>query len=115
MVRSTHCLRVIERERLVENAARVGALFLDGLQQLAADEPLLRGVRGRGLFLAFDLPDKARREAFYQGLFEHGLLAIRSGERSLRFRPVLDTTPEDAARALELLRAQCRRMRTRAG
>ena len=114
MVRATHYLRLIETERLVENAAEMGRLFLDELRRLAAAEPLLTGVRGRGLMLAFDLPDRDARERFYQGLFELGLIAIRCGERSIRFRPVLDIKPAVVHDALALLREQCRRMRAKA-
>ncbi len=111
MVRATHYLRIIEEERLVENAAHMGRLFLDELRRLGADEPLISGVRGRGLMLAFDLPDRDAREKFYRGLFDLGLIAIRCGERSIRFRPVLDITPAVVHEALALLREQCRRMR----
>jgi L-lysine 6-transaminase len=110
MVRSTHCLQIIEREQLVAHAGKMGEVFLKGLQELAAAEPLIIAPRGRGLLLAFDLPDAPRREKFYNGLLQHGLLALRSGERSIRFRPALDV-PEMAVReALELLRQQCKRM-----
>jgi L-lysine 6-transaminase len=111
MVRSTHYLRIIEEERLVENARVMGQKFLDELRQLAADEPILSAVRGRGLMLAVDLPDRAARDRFYQGLFEIGLLAIRCGERSIRFRPVLDITEEVIQSAMVMLREQCRRMK----
>jgi len=114
MVRSTHYLRIIEDERLVENAAHMGRLFLAELRRLADDEPLISGVRGRGLMLAFDLPDRDAREKFYRGLFELGLIVIRCGERSIRFRPVLDITPAVVQDAVALLREQCRRMRAKA-
>jgi L-lysine 6-transaminase len=111
MVRSTHCLRVIEEEKLIDNAETMGRIFLKKLQQLAAEEPSITGVRGRGLILAFDLPDAQTRERFYKGLFETGLLAIRSGEKSIRFRPALDLTAETIEAAMSLLREQCRRLR----
>jgi L-lysine 6-transaminase len=111
MVRSTHYLRIIEEEHLVENAAEKGRQFLEGLRRLAAEQPILSGVRGRGLMVAFDLPSHELREEFYRGLFEVGLLAIRSGERSIRFRPVLDITSGVVQTALELLRRQCQTMR----
>jgi L-lysine 6-transaminase len=114
MVRSTHYLRIIEEEHLVENAAHVGRDFLAELGHLADDEPLISGVRGRGLMLAFDLPDGDAREKFYRGLFELGVVAIRCGERSIRFRPVLDITPAVVHDAILLLREQCRRMRVKA-
>lgn len=111
MVRATHYLGIIERERLVENAALMGGRLLAELEQLAASEPLIRAVRGRGLMIAFDLPDRATRDGFYRGLFERGLLAIRCGERSIRFRPALDLPAVAVERAMEMLRDQCRRTR----
>src|SRR5205085_7758442 len=94
MVRSTHYLRIIEQERLVENAAKVGAYFLDQLRELQHEEPLICAARGRGLFLAFDLPDAKTREEFWHGFFDLGVLTLRSGENSIRFRPALDITAE---------------------
>jgi L-lysine 6-transaminase len=112
MVRSTHYLYVIEREQLVKNAETVGRRFLEELTELAADNPSLSNVRGRGLFMAFDLPDRDQRERFYKGLFEIGMLAIRCGERSIRFRPALDFPITAVDTALGMLKEQCRRMRS---
>ncbi len=111
MVRSTHYLRLIEQEGLIEHAERMGGIFLNGLQQIAAGADLLTAVRGRGLMIAFDLPDRTTREEFYLGLYERGLLAIRSGERSIRFRPVLDITQDALQTALEIIQHQCRLLR----
>jgi L-lysine 6-transaminase len=110
MVRATHYLQIIEQERLVKNAQDLGGMLLEGLCELAANEPLISAPRGRGLMVAFDLPDKAQRDQFYHGLFEIGLLALRSGERSIRFRPALDVCAGEIREALDLLREQCRRM-----
>jgi L-lysine 6-transaminase len=110
MVRATHYLRIIEQERLVDHAAVMGARFLDELDTLAREEPLISGVRGRGLMLAFDLPDRDARERFYRTLYDIGLMAIRSGERSIRFRPVLDITPAVITDALSRVRQACRRL-----
>src|SRR5438128_4065486 len=49
MVRATHCLRIIEQEQLVENARRMGELFLEGLRDLSSKESLITAPRGRGL------------------------------------------------------------------
>jgi L-lysine 6-transaminase len=111
MVRSTHYLRIIDQENLVENAREMGRFFLGELRRLAASEELISGVRGQGLMIAFDLPDRETREEFYRGLFERGLLAIRSGERSIRFRPVLDIEQDILQTALEMIHIQCRQMR----
>src|SRR5262249_48515975 len=73
MVRSTHYMHIIEEEFLVENAAKVGAYFLDQLRDLQRYEPTISAVRGRGLLLAFDLPDAETRERFWKGLFDLGV------------------------------------------
>jgi len=109
MVRSTHYLRIIEKERLVENAAKVGAYFLEQLRDLQREEPLISAARGRGLFLAFDLPDAKTREQFWHGFFDLGVLTLRSGENSIRFRPALDITTEAINEAVELMRKFCRK------
>jgi L-lysine 6-transaminase len=109
MVRSTHNMRIIEQEFLVENAAKVGAHFLDQLRDLQRYEPMITAVRGRGLFLAFDLPDAATRERFWKGLFDLGVLTLRSGERSIRFRPALDITAGVVDEAIGLIRQYCRK------
>src|SRR5581483_4720744 len=111
MVRSTHYLRIIEQEHLVENAAKVGAYFLDQLRNLQNEEPRISAARGRGLFLAFDLPDAKTREEFWHGFFDLGVLTLRSGESSIRFRPALDITMEVIDEAVELMRTFCRKKR----
>jgi L-lysine 6-transaminase len=111
MVRSTHFLHIIEEENLVENARVVGGYFLNRLLELQKENPIMTAVRGRGLFLAFDLPDPATRDKFWKGLFEGGALALKSGERAIRFRPALDITKDVVDEAIDLLRQQCQRMK----
>jgi L-lysine 6-transaminase len=110
MVRSTHFLRIIEKEHLAENAAKVGGYFLDQLRDLQSRTPsgLISAARGRGLFLAFDLPDAKTREEFWKGFFDLGVLTLRSGENSIRFRPPLDITTEVIDEAMDAMRKYCR-------
>jgi L-lysine 6-transaminase len=111
MIRSTHFLRIIEKENLVENARVVGEHFLGALQQLQNEQAIVTAVRGRGLFIAFDLPDPQTRDEFWKGLFDRGLLVLKSGDHSIRFRPALDITTEVVDEAMDLLRAQCKAAR----
>ena len=111
MIRSTHFLRIIEKENLVENARVVGEHFLKALQKLQSEQSLITAVRGRGLFIAFDLPDPKTRDEFWKGVFDRGLLVLKSGEHSIRFRPALDIPTEVVDEAIGLLRAQCQQMK----
>jgi L-lysine 6-transaminase len=110
MVRSTHFLRIIEKENLVENARLVGEHFLKALQQLQSEQPVITAVRGCGLFIAFDLPNGKMRDEFWKGLFDRGLLVLKSGDHSIRFRPALDITTRVVDEAIDLLRAQCQKL-----
>jgi L-lysine 6-transaminase len=60
------------------------------------------------MFLAFDLPDPETREDMWKGLFESGVLTLRSGDQSIRFRPALDMTAEVVDQAINLIRKYCR-------
>src|SRR6184192_4112815 len=109
MARSTHFLRIIEQENLFENAAKVGAYFLEQLLRLQQECPLISAVRGRGLFIAFDLLDAKTRDYLWRELFDAGLLVLKSGEHSIRFRPALDISNQVVNEAMDLLRQHCRR------
>ncbi len=110
-VRSTHFLRIIEREKLVQNARAQGARLLDELKALASHYPFITAVRGRGLLgFAFDLPNRQLRDRFWNGACELGLLVLRCGERPVRFRPVLDLTDDALDEALRIIDAECRRL-----
>jgi L-lysine 6-transaminase len=68
----------------------MGQRLLAGLNELAATSDLISNVRGRGMLVAFDLPDGRSRDIFRGLLLKNGLVALKCGERSIRFRPPLD-------------------------
>ena len=110
MVRSKHYLEIIESENLVENARVMGERIVSGLRELAQECPAISAVRGRGLFIAFDLPDGKMRDQAWKELYDRGLLVLKSGERAIRFRPALDITAEVVDEAMDILRQECRRL-----
>ncbi|HKY61189.1 MAG TPA: aminotransferase class III-fold pyridoxal phosphate-dependent enzyme, partial [Gemmatimonadota bacterium] len=82
-----------------------GEVFLDLLHGVQAEFPeIVSNARGRGLLLAFDLPDTATRSAVRLKCWEEGLATLACGPRSLRFRPPLSFSEDDAERAVTLLR-----------
>jgi L-lysine 6-transaminase len=110
-VRSTHYLRVIEKENLVENARVQGEFFKKELESMAKRYPkIITAVRGRGLLLAFTLPNREMRDQFWKGSYELGLLVVRCGEKSIRLRPVLDIKRSVIEQALHLMDGQCKRL-----
>ncbi len=82
----------------------MGEKLITGLRAVADESKgIMTNVRGRGMMVAYDLPDEARRDMMMKTLEENGLKALKSGIRSVRFRGMLDV-PEDVIRkALEIV------------
>ena len=105
MVRCQRYLEIIEEEKLVENAAAVGAHLLTGLESLQGERPdVVSNARGRGLMCAVDLPDTETRDRLMDKAYELGLMILGCGRRSIRFRPALDITKAEIDEALDLVR-----------
>jgi 4-aminobutyrate aminotransferase-like enzyme len=98
-------LDIIEREGLVENAARVGAYLRQGLKQLSARHPAMGDVRGAGLFNAVELvkddektPAPELTAAVINGLRHRQVLIGAAGAHgsALKIRPPLCFTAANA-------------------
>lgn len=101
MVRSQRYFEIIEEEKLVENAARVGEAFMAGLTRLAEQFPTaVSNVRGRALFCAFDLPSGDVRDKAIKAMAENDLLVLSSGHRSVRFRSPINLSMDEAQEGL---------------
>lgn len=99
MMRSRKYLEIIEEEGLLQNADRMGQYML---QQLTTC-PGISNRRGRGLMIAFDLDDAAMADRVRDLAFDRGLLILRCGEKSIRFRPMLDITKQSIDEAISIL------------
>ena len=104
MVRCARYLEIMAEDRLIEQAARVGTAFKEALTEVQRHYGMIDNVRGRGLLLAFDLPDAEVRDRTRQRCWDAGLATLACGPRSLRFRPALIFTESDVERAVGVLR-----------
>ena len=105
MVRAGKYLEVIRDEKLVENAATVGASLLKKVEGLADEFPtIISNVRGRGMMIAFDAPTGCFRDDISNKCFDNGLACIGSGDQSIRFRPPLTLSEEEAGIGIDILR-----------
>ncbi len=104
MVRCSAILKIIEREKLVDNACERGKELLQGFENLQKEFPtILSNARGRGLMCAFDLQDGPTRDAFRKKLLAEKLLVVGCGEKSIRLRPHLIITPEEIQHILQII------------
>ena len=104
MVRGEQYLRVIAEENLVENAATVGRVLLQGLETLQSEySGVVSQARGLGLMCAFDLSTPEIRDRVKNRCLENGLLVLPSGPQGIRFRPALNITTEEIEEGLTVL------------
>ncbi|MEO8504890.1 MAG: L-lysine 6-transaminase [Acidobacteriota bacterium] len=104
IVRCTRIIEVIEEDDLLANATRVGAHLLEGLRRFEAMFPgKVTNARGRGMFLAFDLPDTETRNKTMKVLNDNDVLGLASGTHAIRFRPPVCLTIEQANEGLRRL------------
>ncbi len=104
MIRCVRYLQIIHEDGLVENAARVGAVVKEGLEELAGVFEAVSNVRGKGLLVAFDLPDGKVRARVVQECWDRGLAILSCGPRSVRLRPPLVFSESQATQVLGMLR-----------
>jgi len=101
MVRCQRIVEIVEAENLLDNAARVGEHLLAGLRRLEQVFPgRVTNARGRGLFVAFDLPDGESRARTLAALNDADVLGLASGERAVRMRPPLVLSRDEADEGL---------------
>ncbi len=96
-------LQVLTDEGMIDNAASVGAYFLERLRALPGP---VREVRGRGLMLAVELaPDAGGARRFSERLQARGVLAKDTHGHTLRLSPPLIITREQVDWACDQLAA----------
>ncbi len=87
-------LRVIQEEKLIENAAFQGAYFLEKLKKIKSRH--IREVRGLGLLLGIELrPEAGGARRFCEELKKEGLLCKETHENVIRFAPPLSIKQRD--------------------
>jgi L-lysine 6-transaminase len=103
MVRGQRYVEIMHEDSLLHNSAAQGEYMLSELRGLMDRGAALQNVRGRGLLLAFDMPDVAARDHLLIDAYDAGLLLIGCGARSVRVRPHLDVKREALDATLEIL------------
>ncbi len=107
---SLSVIRTIERDRLIENAAKRGRQLLKGLNEIKETSNIVGDVRGRGLMCAVEIVtekksnsiDSQKRDAVINNCVnKQRLWILGAGRSSIRFIPPLTITTEQINIALE--------------
>ena len=103
-------LRILKKEKLVENSRALGSLMLERLGAMRERFPFIGDVRGKGLMIGVELvKDRATREllpkdacrAVFDECLRRGLLTM-SYSPTVRINPPLNITREQALRGLDI-------------
>jgi acetylornithine/succinyldiaminopimelate/putrescine aminotransferase len=123
-------IRVIERDRLLANATRVGALLREGLAELQLRHPMIKEIRAEGLMIGIELGAPKSRVARLnwrlihvasEGLFpqlvviplhrDHGVITMAAGKNDvIKLLPPLTLSAQEAGAfltALDAVLADC--------
>jgi putrescine aminotransferase len=111
-------LAIIERENLVENSARMGERLHENVEKLAGDLPIVGEVRSRGLMLAIELVDPARRNqpldkklvsSLNMRAWERGAIIV-TGTNVLRAAPPLSINAAEVDELAHIIGASLREL-----
>lgn len=92
-------LDIMEGERLVENAAKVGAYLIEELHKL----PGIKEIRGRGLMIGIEF-EESIKEIRSRLLFEEKVFTGVAGMHTIRLLPPLCLTMDEAAEFIRRFR-----------
>ncbi|WP_338335159.1 ornithine--oxo-acid transaminase [Bacillus altitudinis] len=98
---SLAALDVLIDEKLAERSLELGQYFKDKLSRIQS--PVIKEVRGRGLFIGMELTEAAR--PYCEKLKQAGLLCKETHETVIRFAPPLTISKEDLDWAIAHIQA----------
>jgi 4-aminobutyrate aminotransferase len=93
---------IIARDRLLENAAKMGSVLKKSLQDIVGKGGLV-DVRGLGLMIGVEFDTKQNRDSKLVSLFKKGLLLLPAGQKAMRVIPPLIINDEEAQEGLEII------------
>ena len=92
---------VIEEEGLLEHAAKIGTLFVEGLKMFIDKYEQVLDVRGMGLMIGMVVDGNAKD--IVDTCRDMSLLCCSAGENVVRFLPPLNVKESDIEEALEMI------------
>jgi len=103
-------LKVIQEERMIENAAELGIYFLQKLKSIKSKK--IKEVRGKGLLIRIELvPEAGGARRYCEALMKEGLLCKETHDNVIRFAPPLMIREKDLNWAFKKVKKIFRQLR----
>ena len=94
-------LKALTDDGLIENSAKMGKIFREGLEKLKEKHTMIREIRGKGLMIGIEM--KFEIKDILMGLIKEGVLMLYSGRNILRILPPLVISEDDITKVLHAL------------
>ncbi len=94
-------IQALTKDGLIENAAKMGKIFINELERLKEKHKIIREVRGKGLMIGVELKFEVK-DILLEGI-QKGVLLLYSGKNIIRLLPPLVITEEDITKVIEIL------------
>ena len=98
-------VEALDEEKLLDNAAQMGELFMSLLRKIAKKNKFITEVRGLGLMIGMVLDRPAKPLEVL--LREKGLIAIATHDTVIRFLPPLNITAGQVRKAARIVKTAC--------
>ena len=92
---------VIDREKLLEHAAKLGEMAISRLRNDASIKSKVTEVRGRGLFLGIELKDEPQK--LIDRALEGGIVINLTAKKVIRLAPPINISQDEWERGLVLV------------
>ena len=97
-------IEIFERDNIIQQTKEKGSYLMNKLIYLKNKHPnIIRDIRGLGLSIGVDLPDKLATKKICYQCIKNGLLLISLGENTLRIQPPLIITEAQLDKSIEIL------------
>jgi len=97
----TATIQALTQDGLIDNAAKMGKKFREGLDTLKSKHSIIREIRGKGLMIGIELKFEVK-DILLEGI-KKGVLLLYSGRNILRLLPPLVITDDDVTKSLDIL------------
>jgi acetylornithine/LysW-gamma-L-lysine aminotransferase len=97
----TATMEALIDDKLIDNAAKMGVHFKEGLNRLQEKHKIIRQVRGIGMMLGVELRFDVK-DILFDGI-RRGLLILYSGRNILRLLPPLVMDETTVSRAVDII------------
>jgi len=100
MVRCKYIIKTIIKDNLLSNIIPINEYMISELNKM----PQTINPRGKGFIMAFDLKNSIERDRLYTAALSNGLLLNTAGENTIRLRPNLNFSLEEAKECIQIIK-----------